>query len=511
MVKRLKVELFEQIRRARRREPGVTIRELARRFGTHRRTVREALTSAVPAPRQPVTRSSPVMEPWKVTIDGWLEADREAPRKQRHTARRVWQRLVDEHQAQVGESTVRRYVADVRRRHPTVLAEVMVPQWHPLGAEAEVEFGKVHVVVGGVGIDGWMFVMRLSASGRGFHRVYLNQAQQAFLDGHVRAFEHFDGVPGRVRYDNLKPAVVRVLKGRDRDESERFVALRSHHGFDSFFCRPGKDGAHEKGGVEGEVGRFRRRHLVPVPRVASLVELNDLVAAGDLADDRRRINGRTLTVGEHFAAEALTLQPLPAEPFDTTLGLTPRVDAKSRVCVRQCFYSVPVRFAGRRVDVRLGAECVEAFDGKLLVASHDRLTGRGGESLVLDHYLEVLRIKPGALLGATALARARASGAFSVDHDDYWTAARRRLDDQAGTRAVIEVLLAHRQLPGEAIRAGIRAALAVGAVDPDVVIVEARRAVGDRDPVVVPIGVLARYDRPTPTIAHYDELLKEAR
>ncbi|MDN5934053.1 MAG: IS21 family transposase [Pseudonocardia sp.] len=505
------MELFEQIRRARRREPGVPIRELARRFGTHRRTVREAFESAVPAPRRPVTRSSPVMEPWKVTIDGWLEADREAPRKQRHTARRVWQRLVDEHQAIVGESTVRRYVAEVRRRHPTVLAEVMVPQRHVLGAEGEVDFGRVHAVVGGVETDAWMFVMRLSASGRGFHRVYRNEAQQAFLDGHVRGFEHFGGVPGRIRYDNLKPAVVRVLKGRDRDESERFIALKSHYGFDAFFCRPGIDGAHEKGGVEGEVGRFRRRHFVPVPKVGSLVELNELVAAGDVADDRRRIGGRTMTVGEHFAAEALTLQDLPVERFDVTLLLTARVDAKSRVCVRQNFYSVPARFAGRRVDVRLGAEFVEALDAKVIVACHERLAGRGGESLVLDHYLEVLKVKPGALPGATALARARAQGAFSVDHDDYWTTARKRLGDRAGTRAMVEVMLAHRSLPADAIRAGIRACLTIGVIDPDVVIVEARRAVAERDPVVVPIGALARYDRPTPTIAHFDELLKEAR
>jgi transposase len=511
MARRLKVELFEQIRRARRRDPAVSIRELALRFGTHRRTVRDALECAVPAPRKEVTRPSPVLERWKPVIDGWLEADREVPRKQRHTARRIWQRLVAEHDAEIGESTVRRYVGEARRRHPMVLAEVMVPQSHPLGVEAEVDFGRVRAVVGGVETDAWMFVMRLSGCGRGFHRVYRNEAQQAFLDGHVRAFEHFGGVVARVRYDNLKPAVVRVLKGRDRDESECFVALRSHYGFDSFFCRPGKEGAHEKGGVEGEVGRFRRRHLVPVPNVATLAELNELVAAGDAADDRRRINGRGLTVGEHFAAEALTLQPLPVEPFDVTLRLTSRVDAKSRVCVRQNFYSVPARYAGRRIDVRLGAECVEAFDGKLVVASHERLTGRGGESLVLDHYLEVLRVKPGALPGATALARARATGAFGVDHDDYWTAARRRLGDQAGTRALIDVLLAHRQLPTEAVCAGIRAALAVGVVDPAVVIVEARRAVGDRDPVVVPIGALARYDRPTPTIADYDQLLEEAR
>ena len=110
--------------------------------------------------------------------------------------------------------------------------------------------------------------------------------------------------PGRVRYDNLKPAVVRVLKGRDRIESERFIALRSHYGFDSFFCRPGIEGAHEKGGVEGEIGRFRRRHLVPVPKVASLAELNELIAAGDRLDDDRVITGRPVTVGAAFAAEA---------------------------------------------------------------------------------------------------------------------------------------------------------------------------------------------------------------
>ncbi len=146
--------------------------------------------------------------------------------------------------------------------------------------------------------------MRLSASRRGFHRIYLNQAQQVFLDGHVRAFEHFGGMPSvRIRYDNLKPAVVRVLRGRDRQETERFIALRSHYGFDSFFCVPGADGAHEKGGVEGEVGRFRRRNLVPVPRVESMEELNELVAAGDIRDDRRRIFGRSLTVGQHFELE----------------------------------------------------------------------------------------------------------------------------------------------------------------------------------------------------------------
>ncbi len=142
--------------------------------------------------------------------------------------------------------------------------------------------------------------------------------------------------------------MVRILKGRDRQEAERFIALRSHYGFDSFFCQPGVDGAHEKGGVEGEIGRFRRRRLVPVPRVESFEELNAVVAAGDEADDARRIFGRSATVGEVFDLEAGALLALPAEPFDSALDLTCRVDTKSRVCVRQVHYSVPVRFVGRR-------------------------------------------------------------------------------------------------------------------------------------------------------------------
>jgi len=177
--------------------------------------------------------------------------------------------------------------------------------------------------------------------------------------------------------------------------------------------------------------------------------------------------------------------------------------------VRQNFYSVPVRFVGQRIDVRLGADTVAAFNGAAVVAEHARLSGRHSESLVLDHYLETLAFKPGAFAGATALAAARRCGAFTNSHDRYLTAARRHLGDQDGTRAMIEVLLAHRHLPAAAICAGINAALSVGSVDPQVVIVESRRhnqpSSGD---VVVPIGALARFDRPAPGLARYDNLLK---
>jgi transposase len=509
MARRLKVELFEQIRKAHARK-GLSIRELSRRFNTHRRLVRQALTSAVPPERkEPPPRVAPALGPWKSTIDRWLSEDALAPKKQRHTSRRIWQRLVAEYDADVAESTVRRYVGQARRRGGVPIEEVKVPQHHPLGYEAEVDFGDVSFYLDGILTTGTMFDMRLSASGKGFHRIYLNEAQEVFLDGHVRAFEHFGGVPTRIRYDNLKPAVVRVLKGRDRMETERFVALRSHYGFDSFFCHPGVEGAHEKGGVEGDIGRFRRRHLVPVPRVASMAELNALVEAGDQADDSRRIYGRPCTIAEHFELEKDALLALPPDPFDVSLVLSCRVDTKSRICVRQCRYSVPVRYAGRRLEVRLGAEAVEVRDARKTVALHPRARGKGSEALVLDHYLEVFRVKPGAFPAASALARARSSGAFSATHDAFYTEARRRLGDRDGTKAMVEVLLGHRTLCADALVCGMERALSIGSVDPQIVLIEARKATGSQSAEALPIGSsLLRFDRPAPSISHYDDLLE---
>jgi transposase len=507
-VARSRVELFEGIRRDRRVE-GLSIRELAERHRVHRRTVRQALASAMPPPRKEYPpRPHPAIDSYAELIDAWLLADREVPKKQRHTARRVWQRLVAEHGATCSEVTVSRYVARRRRELGLITVEVAVPQTHPPGAEAEVDFGEFWFQIAGVLVKCWMFVMRLSCSGRAFHAAFTTQGQEAFLQGHVLAFAHFGGVPARIRYDNLKPAVVRVLKGRNRTESERFIALRSHYGFDSFFCRPGKAGAHEKGGVEAEIGRFRRRHLVPVPSVESLAELNRLLDAGDLLDDARVITGRRETIAQAFAAELPTLQPLPDEPFDAALHLQVRVDLRARVSVRQCYYSVPARYAGRRLPVRLTATTVEVFDAGRVVAKHERAAGRYVEVLVLDHYLEVLKTKPGALPGATALAQAKAIGAFTDTHQRYWDAARRARGDAAGTRALIEILLAHRTLPRDALDAAMRTAVDRGLLDPQVVLIDARRHAGSEQPDgAIPIGAWARYDRPAPTLTAYDELL----
>ncbi len=522
------MELFEAIRRDHRREE-LSIRQLAQRHGVHRRTVRQALASAVPPPRKARTFPAPVLDPVKPLIDAMLWQDLDAPRKQRHTARRVLARLVDEHDVTgISYSTVRDYVA---RRRPEILAEAgeplevgCVPQTHEPGAEGEVDFHDLWVILRGVKTKVALFTMRLSFSARAAHRASLSRGQEAFLEAHVYAFERLGGVPvDKIRYDNLKPAVSRVLCGRTRAETQRWVAFRSHYGFDPFYCQPGHEGSHEKGGVEGEGGRFRRNHCVPMPGVDSIEELNALLEAWDDADDARRVGNRTHTVGHDWAMEKPLMRPLPAEPFDTALTLTPRVDRYAQVMVRCCQYSVPARLIGHRVRVKLSASTVTIFDRGAVVAEHARAVGKGVKVLVLDHYLEILLRKPGALPGATALAQARAAGVFTGEHEAFWAAARKQLGDTAGTRALIDVLLLHRHLEHAAVLAGIRAALSVGSTSADVVAVEARkraegRGVPTQDAVTGPdervvslterrLAALPAGDRPLPSVDAYDQLL----
>ena len=373
---RNRVSLFADIRRdARVEELG--IRALARRYGVGRGTVRQALASASPPERKTPIRTAPKLDPFKPAIDDMLRVDLDAPRKQRHTATRIHHRLLDEHHAGVSYGSVRDYVR-ARRVQIEIEAgrrvvQAFVPQLHAPGAEAEVDFGEVWVILAGVKTKCHMFTFRLSHSGRAVHRIYSTQSQEAFLEGHIAAFEELGGVPRlQIKYDNLTAAVKRVLigEGRGRVENDRWVLFRSHYGFDPFYCIPGIDGAHEKGGVEGDVGRFRRTWLSPMPVTDSLDELNTRLSSWDARDEHRRITGKTSTVAADFAADRAALAPLPADWFDPGLVLHPRVDRSSMITVRMARYSVPARLIGRQVRVTLRASELVVFDGRIAGARH---------------------------------------------------------------------------------------------------------------------------------------------
>lgn len=532
-----RVDLFERIRRDRRLDPDVSARVLAKRYRVSRNTVTMALASAFPPPRAAMPGRASALTPMMGVIDEWLREDLTAPAKQRHTVRRIFNRLAEEHGfVAVSYTTVLDYV---NRRRPQIASEAkqtqsivrgMVPQLHEPGAEAEVDFADVWVRVAGELTQCHLFTLRMSYSGKAVHRVYLTQSQEAFLEGHVEAFRVLGGVPTRhIRYDNLRPAVNQVCFGqRNRVESQRWTAFRSFYGFDAFYCIPGKDGAHEKGGVEQDGGRFRRTHLVPVPDVDSIASLNERLEAIDAAEDTRVVIGAAIPVGQAFAVEVRLLRPLPEDDFDTGITLTPTVTNTSRISVRQCHYSVPARFIGRRVRVSLRANELLVFDGRQIVARHPRIKQRGSFRDELDHFLEILLAKPGALAGSSALAQARTDGVFTASHERFWKSACRAHGDAKGTRALVEVLLLHRHRPANAVLAAIETVLESGSVSPELVAIEARKAAGgihhsdiavdlsDLDLDLLPsattnVDVRLGESLPLPTVDIYDQLLTRRR
>ena len=484
----------------------MSIRELARRHGVHRRAVRQALDSAVPPPKRPPrNRPAPKLDPFKALIDEWLAADQEAPRKQRHTARRVWQRLAEEHGAEVSERQVDRYVAARRREIGEV--EACVPLVSTAGVEAEVDWGQARVMIRGEAVDVHLFLMRACHSGAAFVVAFEAETQQAFLEGHVAALSFFGGAFGLIRYDNLKAAVAQVMKGRRRVESDRFVALRSHYGFDSSFCLSGLQGAHEKGGVESEVGRFRRRHLVPVPKVESLAELNRRLADACWSDLERTIVGRPEPVGKMLERERMLLGELPAEPHCTAEEASPRVDAKAMIMVRQNRYSVPARLVGMRVRAQVGAREIAVWHDGTLVASHERLAGRHGASAQMEHYLDLLARKPGALARSLALRQQRDRGDWPTCFDQLWSEIEAKAGRSEAARQMVEVLLLNREVGPRRVELAVRGALAAGAHDGRAVALLARRTERAAAPVLELEERLAAIGSPPPSdLCGYDRL-----
>ncbi|MBC7541670.1 MAG: IS21 family transposase [Candidatus Sericytochromatia bacterium] len=506
-----KVELYELIRR-RHIVQGQPIRAIARQFGIHRRVVRAALHDAVPEPRKKTERPSPVLGAFHHHIVAWLSVDRaEKKRKQHHTARRVWERLRDEHGCLAAESSVRGVVAALRRQLGLRLGAAFIPQIHMAGVEAEVDFYEADVVIGGERATFYHFCMRACHSGREFHMAFPRLTQQAFLEGHVAAFAHFGGVFETVRYDNLKPAVKKVLQGHRREETARFVALRSHYLFTAVFCKVGIAGAHEKGGVENAQGRFRRHHLVPIPSSGTLDSYNGHLSALCHMDDRRIMAGRHETVDSAWAREIPLLRPLPESPFATAIVTMGAVDQHGRIRVGANRYSVPIGLHGLDVEVHLAAKAVTAFHRGQLVAHHIRLTGRDGDSLQLDHYLEVLTHKPGGFAGSLALHQARQKGNWPAVYDQFLASLQARHGHADGTREMVEVLLLHRCHTKLAVVEAVTGALACGALDAAAVLHLLKYAgtLFSSPPPLHDLGDLERFQVPLPDLTAFDALLSQ--
>jgi len=395
-----KVAEIERIRWAHFRE-GVGIRELARTFHKSRATIRRALSDPGPwTYRETGPRCKPVMDGVAPIIRRWLEEDRGRPRKQRHTAQRIWERLRDEHGFTGGCSTVRQWVRENGRPQ---LTAVTLPLAHDPGAEAQIDFGEAQARIAGAVVTVQLFCARLAHSTRDVVVAYTRQDRAAWLDGHVQAFTTWGGAPATIWYDN--PSQLGRLAGGRFEPCDEFVALQSAYRFRAHHCTPGQ--GHEKGLIENLVGYMRRAYLVPLPEVSSLDELNTVLAIRTASEERRRRHGQAQTVGERFAAERPLLAPLPDRPFLPCTRHPVKATLQSLVTFQQRRYSVPVEHVGRRLWLRAYAEHVEVWTATRCIARHARADGPGEPICDFWHYLPVLRRKPGAFSNAYPVRQAR--------------------------------------------------------------------------------------------------------
>ena len=420
---------------------GWSIRETARRTGWSRQAIRKALAAPAAPPRYELAapRPAPVMGPYLPLVRQWLADDESAPPKQRHTARRIYDRLESEHGFSGAEVTVRQAVAKLRGKR----LEAYVPLEAPWGQIAQADFGGAVVTLAGERTEVALFCLRAKASTVPFVVAYPTEKLEAFLAGHVEAFAFFGGVFSELWYDNPKTAVVKILAGPARDEHERLSALRAHYLFASSFCTPGR--GNEKGSVENLVGYVRRNALVPYTRpFATLAALNEHLRAWCERERHR----------EAWRVERAALQELPAQPFSPSVSRPVVASKTSLVSVDRVRYSVPVACAGSTLRAESFVGRVELYRGAERVATHERSYVRGETVLELAHYLEAFARKPRAALSCAALASA----------DPVFTRARDlALRSPDGHRSFAEILLLGREFGLESLAEALRLSLAAGA------------------------------------------------
>jgi len=485
-----------------------SIRQIARETGHTRKTIRKVLAGWEPKYRRRHEPACRVMAQVAPIIDGWLRADQEAPRKQRHTAHRIWTRLVEEYAFQGAESTVRRWVREHKGQLGWHTVTAVLPLDPEVAQEAEVDWGAAWVRMAGEERQVRLFCLRSRYSGRAFVRAYPFERQEMFLDGHLRAFAFYGGVFPILVYDNLTTAVRRILHGKARIEQEQFVTFRSYYTFQARFCTPAQ--GREKGGVEGLVGFARRNFLVPRPEVQDFDELNELLLHRCLAQGSRRISGRDdrRTIEQRHQEEQTRLLSLPDRPFENTKVLAVRISPYQTAQVDRNRYSVPTTYVGRWLWAHVGCDRIALYADARQVAAHPRVFGIGQWQLDPLHYLDVLEQRVGAFEAARAIRQWRPS--WPAHYERMLEGLRRRHGENHGTREFVRILKLHQDAPAARVADAVTEALRLQTYSLEAV----RHLLRRQEPILAPAPLQADL-RPGITdlviaqtdVSRYDRLL----
>lgn len=375
---------------------GESQRSIAKTLGISRNTVKKYCDgSAVPWERKtPIRQSTVLTDDVLSFIQDCLNEDKtEGLKKQQHTAKRIFDRLVSEKGFTGGESTIRKVVHDLKGKTPTAFLPL---QFDP-GQAVQIDWGEATIYLQGEKMVVNLFCARLCYSCRPFVLAYRRQNEESFLDAIVKVFELMQGVPSRVIFDNGKVAVKDGFGAHARMQ-QGYSTLSAHYGFDAIFCNPAQ--GHEKGLVEGLVGWARRNICVPVPKVKTLQELNDILLKRCLDYESHQVKSRKNTVGILFQEEIPFLHPLPKYAFETAKCINVRVNALSTVRFRTNTYSVPTRYVGHEVSVKGYPEVIKIYWKGNLISTHDRLMGKNQTSYHLEDYMELLESRPRAIFDA---------------------------------------------------------------------------------------------------------------
>lgn len=434
-------------------------REIAELLGRSRRTVKKAIELRVPPGyRRNKAPQQPTLEQFIPIIDAWIKEDKHRQRKQRHSAQRVYERLRDEYQFKGHASTVRRYMA----KRKATSGEVYFPLVFAPGEEGQVDWGQAWCNLNGVPTKVWLFCMRLCHSTASFVYAYPCEIQEAFLDGHVRAFEFFGGVPRRAAYDNLKSAVITVGTGQERELTAKFKELRAYYVFESRFCNVAS--GNEKGHVENLVKHAQRTFMTPLPAVRDMEELNRHLAEECRKDFAREVASRGATRQALFTEEQAALLPVPAVPFDACVKESTVVSKQALVRLDTNDYSVPVRWALHPVLIKGYVDRVEIWAGVERVASHVRSYEE--RQFILDpyHYIPLLEQKPGGIHNA----RPFRGQPWGPEFDRMHTELKYRYDG-AGTKKYVNILLLFAQHPEAEVKQAVHQCLLRGAYSDEAV------------------------------------------